>query len=317
MACAIHEKATGAGEHVWEPAEMEVIRLAGPVGTTGFCMQKVQALPAGPVHIHIDSGGGDITHAIAIYNLLLDHNAPITCTVARAGSASVICAMAADTRIIRNDGFVFLHCCIGAAIGSSRDLVEAAQTMDLQDKTYAEIVAARTGLDVDKVLALMEAETTLSAQEAVDFGFASAITGPPAPITRIAYQPMKAALGTLEYGQRMAQPERIVSRAEALPVAMQHPGAGAFLEPRATPKIQADQAGQALMQFTEGQRRAQEIKTRLAHRLQRAIDCGGQVRFPVRVTWTCANCGASNFHHPARYQLATPCAECGASTPKE
>ena len=61
--------------------------------------------------------------------------------------------------------------------------------------------------------------------------------------------------------------------------------------------IKPDEAGRALDRFYENERREQRIRQRIAVRPKHAIDQGGRVNWPVRVTWKCINCNQTNHGH--------------------
>jgi cell division septation protein DedD len=61
---------------------------------------------------------------------------------------------------------------VGPRRRQPQGLREFADVLDMLDKSVAKLYAARTGLSQDEVLAMMEKETWMSADEAVNFGFA-------------------------------------------------------------------------------------------------------------------------------------------------
>jgi len=320
VAKAIYEEATGAGEHAWESTEMGIVRLEGPVGGSGFSVQQVQDMPAGPVQLHINSGGGCITTGLAIYQALREHPHDVTCEIQNAGSAAVLPALAADHRAILSAGSVFIHQCWGSVVGREADMRAAARQFRRQNALYAAIVAERTGLSLRKVNQLMLVETRLTADQAIGLGFCheeiadepqQAPAGPGADL-------QQTAIAALAYERRRDQTQERQLRAEALPAAMASHAAAPALFPRLFPTLPPGPAGATLDRLFEAEQRMAQIRGALEVRLRRAINCGGRVQFPVRSTWTCSACGQDQYHPPVIHHLATPCAHCGAtSTPEE
>ena len=133
--------------------------------------------------VRINSLGGDPFAGIAIFNLLRGTGAKITARVegVAASSASLI-AMAADRVIMPENSFLMLHNPAGMALGQADDMRELADLLDRVAQQMASIYAAKSGKPVPEILALMDAETWLSAAEAVEAGFADEL----APEVRIA-----------------------------------------------------------------------------------------------------------------------------------
>lgn len=125
------------------------------------------------VTVNINSPGGDMFEGIAIYNLLRQHKGTVTVKVlGLAASAASVIAMAGDQVQIARAGFLMIHDCWLMAIGNRNDMRQVADMLEPFDRAMADIYAARTGEKVDAMLALMDAETWIGGQGAVDGGFA-------------------------------------------------------------------------------------------------------------------------------------------------
>ncbi|MEJ8570750.1 head maturation protease, ClpP-related [Microbaculum marinum] len=135
----------------------------------------LRRIGAREVTVRINSPGGDMFEGIAIYNLLRGHPAKVTVEVPGwAASAAAIIAMAGDEIRMGMGAFMMVHNAWGAVIGNRHDMREAAGLFDRFDAALADIYEARTGLDRARVVELMDAETFLTASEAVETGFADA-----------------------------------------------------------------------------------------------------------------------------------------------
>lgn len=133
----------------------------------------LRSMGAGPVTVNVNSPGGDMFEGLAIYNLLREHDGEVTVKVlGLAASAASIIAMAGDKVQIARAGFFMIHNAWVMAIGNRLDLIEVANTLKPFDDAMASIYAARTGQDAKAMAKLMDAETWIGGQAAIDDGFA-------------------------------------------------------------------------------------------------------------------------------------------------
>lgn len=130
------------------------------------------------VTVQINSPGGDMFEGIAIYNLLRAHPAEVSIEVLGiAASAASVIAMAGDNIRMAPSSFLMLHNAWGVVIGNRHDMAEAATLFERFDGALADIYAARSGMARSEVATLLDAETFLTAQEAVAAGMADIIAG--------------------------------------------------------------------------------------------------------------------------------------------
>lgn len=128
------------------------------------------------VTVQINSPGGDMFEGIAIYNLLRAHPAAVTVEVlGLAASAASIIAMAGDEIHMSPGSFLMLHNAWGVVIGNRHDMAEAAALFETFDAALTGIYAARSGRSQVEIAALLDAETFLSAEEAITAGMADGI----------------------------------------------------------------------------------------------------------------------------------------------
>jgi ATP-dependent Clp protease protease subunit len=129
-----------------------------------------------PINVTINSPGGDMFEGLAIYNLLKEHKAPVNIKVIGvAASAASVIAMAGDTVEIARAGFFMIHNAWVLAAGNRHDLREVSDWLEPFDEVMADIYAARTGLDKKAVAKLMDSESWIGGQSAVDDGFADSL----------------------------------------------------------------------------------------------------------------------------------------------
>jgi ATP-dependent protease ClpP protease subunit len=133
----------------------------------------LRSMGKGSVTVNVNSPGGDMFEGLAIYNLLREHDGEVTVKVlGLAASAASIIAMAGDKVQIARAGFLMIHNAWVMAIGNRNDLIEVADTLKPFDEAMASIYAARTGDDQKAMAKLMDAETWIGGEAAVEGGFA-------------------------------------------------------------------------------------------------------------------------------------------------
>ena len=138
------------------------------------------------ITLRINSPGGSVFDAIAIYNALVQHPANVTVRVdALAASAASIVAMAGDTIEMMVGSQLMIHDALGMEQGNAKEMREMAAFLDKQSDNIASIYAARVGDTSPEALKnwrnLMLAETWMFAQEAVDAGLADQVYMKPVP----------------------------------------------------------------------------------------------------------------------------------------
>ena len=131
------------------------------------------------ITVRINSPGGSCVEGIAIYNALRAAGKPVTTQVdGIAASAASVVFLAGDTRLIAESASVMIHDPWAMAVGTSDDLRASADECDRQRGIITELYVQRTGQPAETIASMMGAETYLSAGEAIDSGFATALTQP-------------------------------------------------------------------------------------------------------------------------------------------
>lgn len=147
----------------------------------GFTAKRMSAalrsIGAKDVTVKINSPGGNVFEGFTIYNQLREHPAKVTVEVMGiAASAASVIAMAGDDIRMGLGSFMMVHNAWGLVIGNRHDLTEASGVLEKIDGAMTDIYEARTGLARKELSALMDAETYLSAKEAVAKKFADSVT---------------------------------------------------------------------------------------------------------------------------------------------
>ncbi len=124
--------------------------------------------------VHINSEGGSYFEGVAIYNVLRNHPARVVVHVdGMALSIASLIAMAGDERIMAEGAYLMVHNPVMAAFGDAADHAQTAELLKDVTAQLTAIYARHTGLPDAEIVALMDAETWLDADEAVAKGFAT------------------------------------------------------------------------------------------------------------------------------------------------
>lgn len=128
------------------------------------------------LNIYINSGGGDVFAGQAIHSMLRRHKATKNVYIdGLAASIASVIAVAGDKVIMPKNAMMMIHKCWTFAIGNAHDMRKMAEDMDKIDESIIAAYEEKTGLEKDKIIELMDAETWMTAEDAVSYGFADEI----------------------------------------------------------------------------------------------------------------------------------------------
>ena len=130
------------------------------------------------ITVHINSNGGELKEGLGIYNVLKSRNVTTICEGFAASAGSVIFC-AGKTRIMQPASLLFIHQAQMGAEGNADDFDKAAN--DLRIVTSAAVEAYKEAgitIDDDQLDAMLKAETWITPEEAVAYGFATQICEP-------------------------------------------------------------------------------------------------------------------------------------------
>lgn len=126
-----------------------------------------------PVTVNINSPGGDYFEGLAIYNLLREHKGDVTVKILGiAASAASIIAMAGNEIQMARASFLMIHNTWVCACGDRHAFRDVADWLEPFDQAAVSIYAARTGLDDARLGAMLDKETWIGGDAAVEQGFA-------------------------------------------------------------------------------------------------------------------------------------------------
>jgi ATP-dependent Clp protease protease subunit len=145
--------------------------------TEGMVSNALKSSDSKSVTLNINSPGGDAFAGVAIRNVLAQSNKKVNVNVVGlAASAASIIAMAGDTITMHSGSVMMIHPAQALAMGDATDMRKMADTLDTVTESIADVYTAKTGLSKDTVMDMMNAETWMSADEAVSKGFATTVS---------------------------------------------------------------------------------------------------------------------------------------------
>lgn len=147
--------------------------------------QDLEKLGGRDVTVRINSGGGDVFAAHAIHNQLLAYKGRVTVVIdGLAASAATIIAVAGDKIIMPSNALFMIH---NPAIGlndyyGADELVKAAEALNVIKSSIVAAYLKRCKVSAEKLTAMMDAETWMSASECLEHGFIDEIEGSVEPV---------------------------------------------------------------------------------------------------------------------------------------
>src|SRR5579885_2826478 len=222
------------------------------------------------ITLRVNSPGGNVYDALAIYNMLKAHPARVTARVdGIAASAASLVVMAADEIVMPENSFLLIHEPRMLAFGAAADLLAAAADLETIARSFAAAYAGRSGMKEADVAALMAEDRLLDAAEAVSLGLADRTAEPVrmaanfslAKLPKAAREKFAAAMAA-----KTKQPEDIPMEASspepplapqmkpaAAPAtgASESPAQGAAAEPAPAPEPEPALAERLLAEYAE------------------------------------------------------------------
>ena len=131
---------------------------------------------SGDITVWLNSPGGDCVAAAQIYNMLMDYKGSVTVKIdGIAASAASVIAMAGTKVLMSPVSTMMLHNPMTIAYGNSDEMQKAIEMLDSVKDSIINAYEIKTGLSRAKLSHLMDAETWMDANKAVELGFADGI----------------------------------------------------------------------------------------------------------------------------------------------
>lgn len=130
----------------------------------------------GPITIWINSPGGDCIAASQIYSMLMDYKGDVTIKIdGIAASAASVIAMAGTKVLISPTALMMIHNPSTTAFGDHRDMAKAIELLDEVKESIINAYVIKTNKSRAVLSHLMDDETWMNANKAIELGFADEI----------------------------------------------------------------------------------------------------------------------------------------------
>jgi ATP-dependent protease ClpP protease subunit len=130
--------------------------------------------------VRINSPGGYVMEGLAIFNALVGAKAAgrkVTIHIdGLAASMASVIAMAGDEIIMADNALMMIHNPWDVAIGDARELRAAADKLDVIRDQLVRIYSGQTGLTADELVPMLDVETWLTSEQALEQKFVTSVT---------------------------------------------------------------------------------------------------------------------------------------------
>lgn len=130
----------------------------------------------GPITIWINSPGGDCIAASQIYAMLMDYPDEVTIKIdGIAASAASVIAMAGTKVLMAPTALMMIHNPATITMGDHEDMKRAIEMLNEVKESIINAYEIKTGESRIKLSHLMDAETWMNANKAIELGFADEV----------------------------------------------------------------------------------------------------------------------------------------------
>ena len=132
----------------------------------------------GDITVWINSPGGDCVAAAQIYNMLSAYKGNVTIKIdGIAASAASVIAMAGNKVLMSPVSMMMIHNPATIAFGDHNEFAKAIEMLDEVKESIINAYVIKTGLSRTKLSHLMDSETWMNANKAIELGFADDVIG--------------------------------------------------------------------------------------------------------------------------------------------
>jgi ATP-dependent Clp protease protease subunit len=127
------------------------------------------------LNVYINSGGGSVFAAMAMVSMLKRHKAEKTVYVDGIAASAASFFVGAGKVKMPSNAMIMIHNPMTIGIGNANDFRKLADDMDKIRESMLAIYEEKTALTHDEIIAMLDAETWMTAAEALEYGFADEI----------------------------------------------------------------------------------------------------------------------------------------------
>lgn len=180
------EKLIGASRRAFDTLfESRILFLKGPLedDVADVLVAQLLALDAQSdedITLYINSPGGIITGMFAIYDSmrLLKSNVNVRCIGLAASAGAFLLATGTGTRSATENARIMIHQPLGGARGTAKDIEIQAKNIVWIRERINEILAERTGQDLETIQRDTDRDYWMTAAEALEYGIIDEVVEP-------------------------------------------------------------------------------------------------------------------------------------------
>jgi ATP-dependent Clp protease, protease subunit len=165
--------------------EQRILFLKGPLEDTKGDQLVAQLLALDSdsnedITLYVNSPGGIITGMFALYDSiqLLQSKVNTRCIGLAASAAAFLLCTGTGTRSATENARIMIHQPLGGARGTAKDIEIQAKNIVWMRERINEIMAARTGKEVEQVAKDTDRDYWMTAAEAVEYGLIDEVVEP-------------------------------------------------------------------------------------------------------------------------------------------
>lgn len=164
----IYDDVTQYGTFNWSTWEYEESETSAK-----YFRDQLEAIPdADTIELHINSGGGSVKEGVAIYTQLRQKaSKKIGYVDGVAYSVAFLILQACDERVMGLGTSALIHNMWMSVAGNAKELRKAADDLDVLMESNRQVFLERSNLEEQKLIEMMEAETFLTPDQCLEYGF--------------------------------------------------------------------------------------------------------------------------------------------------
>ena len=174
------------------PQNQRVLTISGTIAedswgddeVTPQVFQDELSQGKGPIDLWLNSPGGDCVAASCIYTMLMNYPDDVNVKIdGIAASAASVIAMAGTKVSMAPTAMIMIHNPLTIVGGQKEDLDQAAQMLAETKESIINAYELKTNLPREKISAMMDDETWMNVNKAIELGFADDMLGQNKDIT--------------------------------------------------------------------------------------------------------------------------------------
>lgn len=127
------------------------------------------------LEVEINSGGGDVLAGNEIYTALRMYRGKVTCIIVGMAASAASYIASARKCVITPVGLYMIHNASGGAMGDYHAMDKESEVLQTVNRAITAAYMEKTSLGQEELLGLMDRETWLTAEQAVEYGFVDSI----------------------------------------------------------------------------------------------------------------------------------------------